>query len=388
MSRICFLFNHDQLHQVAHSLPIALTLAEGGGAEVTLAVASDALAAHVRRLAGDRLAACRLVQLTLASPVTRMLARTLDRVLPAHKILLYRENVAFFRQFDALVVSEKTTLLLKTRYGLDKLKIIHTRHGAGDRAIGFGRESALFDLVLVSGPKIARRLVAEAGVDPARIRMVGYPKFDLFADASPVALPFPDPSRPVVLYSPHPSPGLSSWYGMGQQVLDAFAASDRFNLIFAPHVMLFQRHWTVTISPPALRRVRQPRIMHASNILMDPGSPASSDMSYTNRADLYIGDVSSQIYEYLLRPRPCVALDAHGADWQGNPNYTHWQAGPVVGPGTDIIAAVEQAMATHADYLPVQQALLADTFSVTDRPSAQRSAEAITRFMAGESACD
>ena len=26
--RLCFLFNHDQIHQIAHSLPIALALAE------------------------------------------------------------------------------------------------------------------------------------------------------------------------------------------------------------------------------------------------------------------------------------------------------------------------------------------------------------------------
>ncbi|WP_121117880.1 hypothetical protein [Croceibacterium ferulae] len=388
MTRICFLFNHDQLHQVAHSLPIALALAEAGGAEVTLAVASEALATHVRRLAGNRLAACRLVRLSLSSPVTRSLAGVLERLVPARKILLYSDNLAFFRQFDALVVSEKTSLLLKTRLGLDRLRIIHTRHGAGDRAIGFGRESALFDLVLVSGPKIARRLQAEAGLDPARIRIVGYPKFDLFADAPPIALPFPDPTRPVALYAPHPSPRLSSWFDMGQQVLDAFAASDRFNLIFAPHVMLFQRRWTVTISPPAVRRMRWPDRHGASNILMDLGSAASSDMSYTNRADLYIGDVSSQIYEYLRHPRPCLALDAHGVDWQGNADYAHWQAGPVAGPGVDIIAASEQAMATHANYLPAQQALLADTFSVTDRPSAVRSAEAITSFLAQENARD
>lgn len=381
MTRICFLFNHDQLHQVAHSLPIALALAEGGAAQVTLAVASEALAAHVRRLAGNRLAACRLVRLSLTSPVTRSMAGALEGLVPARKILLYRDNLAFFRQFDALVVSEKTSLLLKTRYGLDHLKIIHTRHGAGDRAIGFGRESAMFDLVLVSGAKIARRLEAEAGVDPARIRVVGYPKFDLFADGPPIALPFPDQTRPVVLYAPHPSPRLSSWFRMGQQVLDAFAGSDRFNLIFAPHVMLFQRRWTVTISPPAIRRVRAPVSRGASNIMVDPGSPASSDMSYTNRADLYLGDVSSQIYEYLVHPRPCMALNAHDVAWHGNADYAHWRAGPVMGPGADIIAAAEQALATHADYLPAQRALLADTFSITGRPAAVRSAEAIAAFM-------
>ena len=45
---------------------------------MTLAVASETLAAHVRRLAGTRLAACRLVELSLASTVTRTVAGTLD----------------------------------------------------------------------------------------------------------------------------------------------------------------------------------------------------------------------------------------------------------------------------------------------------------------------
>ena len=40
--RIGFLFNHDQLHQVAHSLPIALRLAEmGTGAQSGLAVTNE-----------------------------------------------------------------------------------------------------------------------------------------------------------------------------------------------------------------------------------------------------------------------------------------------------------------------------------------------------------
>ena len=94
MTRICFLFNHDQLHQVAHSLPIALALAEGGAAEVTLAVTNGALAAHVRRLAGPRLAPCRLVQLSLASPVTRHMAGALEGRFPRDMDTVYSSLTA------------------------------------------------------------------------------------------------------------------------------------------------------------------------------------------------------------------------------------------------------------------------------------------------------
>ncbi len=171
---------------------------------------------------------------------------------------------------------------------------------------------------------------------------------------------------------------------MGDAVMEAFAASDRYNLVFAPHVMMFARPWTVTISPPAIRRMRKPdaRWRRAPNMLVDLGSAASTDMSYTNLADVYIGDVSSQVYEFLYRPRPCLHLNAHGVSWQGDPDYAHWQAGPVAGPGDDIVAAVDRAIETHAAFEPIQRKLLEDTFSVTGKPASARAAEAIVEFLA------
>lgn len=381
MARVCFLFNHDALHQVAHSLPIAQAMAAEGRHEIVLATGSEAIAGHLAAAAGPHLP---VTLLALSRTGSRLAATLLDGLIPAKKIVLYRDNLDFFRSFDTLVVSEKTTLLLKDRYGLDDLKIIHTRHGAGDRAIGFGPESARFDLVLVSGPKIARRLSDEAGLDPSRIRITGYPKFDLCAENS-IANPFPDPSRKTVLYAPHPSPKLSSWFGMGPDILRAFAACTRYNLVFAPHVMLFQRRWTVTIAPPAIAAVPQPppEAVEAPHILIDTGSPQSSDMSYTNLADLYLGDVSSQVYEFLYKPRPVLHINAHGADWRDDPNYAHWQAGPVMGAGDDVLTAVDAAFASHADYRTTQEAMLADTFSVTDAPASTRAAQAISAYLTG-----
>lgn len=382
MARLCFLFNHDQQHQVAHSLPIAIALMRSGGHEVVLATSSDSIDNRIRQELARAGLEPDTTRLTLSSTGSRLLAGGLDWLLPAHKILLYRDNLDFFRSFDALVTSEKTSLLLKTRYGLNGLKFIHTRHGAGDRAIGFGPESRHFDLTLVSGSKIARRLVDEAGVNPERIATVGYVKFDMHGEHR-IENPFPDKSRPTVLYAPHPSPKLSSYYRMGAQVLEEFAASDRFNLIFAPHVMLFQRRRVITISPPAISTVPDvpTELLSASNILIDRGSSASSDMSYTNFADVYIGDASSQVYEFLYHPRPTLHLDAHGTDWEGDPNYMHWTAGPVCRDAGRVIDAVDEAIATHPSYLPAQQQLLADTFSPGDRPATERAATAIAQFM-------
>ena len=271
--------------------------------------------------------------------------------------------------------------MLKQRYGLDRLKIVHTRHGAGDRAVGFDKASAAFDHVLVSGPKIRRRLIDETGLDPERISIVGYPKFDLYGTHRS-GDPLLDGERPVVLYNPHVSPHLSSWYAMGEAVLDWFAAHEEYQLIFAPHVMLFERRFVLTID--RLRIDRPGRIaqrwLRAPNIHFDLGSRAATTMAYTNRADIYLGDVSSQVYEFLLRPRPCLFLDAHDTAWNGDPNYAHWQSGPVIRDVAALGPALAEAQAMHAQtYRPIQERLFRDSFDLTEIPSAIRAAQVVAR---------
>jgi hypothetical protein len=373
MSRICFLFNHDQTHQLAHSLPIAMALAARSEHRIVLAYTKPAIRAEIERQADPvLLAKVELVRLTLKQSGSQAIAGLLERVIPARKLLIYRDNLDFFASFDAVVVSEKTSLLLKTLYGLDNVKLIHTRHGAGDRAIGFNKESAGFDLVLVSGPKIRDRLIAEAGLTPEQIALVGYPKFDLCAN-NRFADTFPAPERPTVIYNPHPSPKLSSWFKHGTAV------------IFAPHVMLFERKWVVTLDPPSLARVVPPGAGYRAErrIHIDTGSAASSDMSYTNRADIYLGDVSSQVYEFLRAPRPCLFLNSHEVDWQDDPNYLHWRAGSVLDSPAHLLDAIDAAVAAHPDYAPTQQALIDATFSLSERASAERAADAIGAFLEG-----
>ena len=381
--KIGFLFNHDQVHQVAHALPTALAMTQAyPQAEIVVATTNDVLTAEVKRLCDRLNVTVPLVQLGLRRPLTKALAATLEWGVPVTKIGIYRDNLDFFRSLDALVVAEKTSLLLKTHYGLNDLKIIHTRHGAGDRAIGFNRHSAQFDHVLVSGTKIRQRLIREAGVAPERMSLIGYPKFDLMPDPAP-RLPFQDNGKPTVLYNPHPSPHLSSWYAQGRAVLEHFLRDDRYNLIFAPHVMLFHRRFVVTIDKFRIDRagVVDQRFRDAPNILVDLGSAASTDMTYTAAADIYLGDVSSQVYEFLYRPRPCLFLDAHATRWAGDANYAHWQAGEVVTDTQGLGAALDRAVAQHDLYRPVQRALFQRSFELTAERSAVRAARAVMSIL-------
>ncbi|MEO8315679.1 MAG: hypothetical protein ABI645_12905 [Pseudomonadota bacterium] len=381
--RIAFLFNHDQIHQVAHSLPIALAMAKSGfDGEIIVATTTQRLATEVRRIGGGLIGSqIAHVELEL-SALSTLTTRALHAVLPARKLLIYGHNLDFFRSLDVLVVAEKTSLVLKKVYGLSRLKIIHTRHGAGDRAIGFDRASAGFDHVLCSGPKIRDRLIREARVTPEQISIVGYPKFDdIRPSASLIRM---QPRRPVVLYNPHPSPHLSSWYRHGRAVLDFFVDNDDYQLIFAPHVMLFERRFVVTID--RLRIDRPGRIaekyLHSPNIHIDLGSHASTDMSYTQAADIYLGDVSSQVYEFLYHPRPCLFLNSHLRAWQDDPNYEHWNAGPVIDTPNGLAVGLGSAIASHADrYKLIQLAMRERSFDLSSTPSSVRASEAIMRFI-------
>ena len=379
--RIGFLFNHDQVHQVAHVLPIALALAKRrSGVEVLLCSVNDRITDELKTLAGHSLnEGLRLVQLRLGSTSSQVASAIAGKLVPAAKILVYRDNLDFFKSLDVLVVPEKTSLVLKDRYHLEDLTIIHTRHGAGDRAIGFNKASARFDHILAAGPKIRDRLISDAGVAPDRISIVGYPKFDLFGGTlSGSGL---HDSRTTVVYNPHVSPHLSSWYKAGRAILDWFQANaDTYRLIFAPHIMLFERRAVVTIQPPRLAfpgRIDQSSF-NPDDIVIDTHSRALTTMEHLNRADIYLGDASSQVYEFLVRPRPCVFFDAHGVRWEKEPNFAHWNAGPVIDK-VDALADVLAGSRRDHDlrFKAVQQELIRYTFDLRAELSSERAVDAI-----------
>jgi len=127
------------------------------------------------------------------------------------------------------------------------------------------------------------------------------------------------------------------------------------------------------------RRIEE-RYLRASNIHIDLGSRASTTMAYTNRADIYLGDVSSQIYEFLLRPRPCVFVDAHRTEWRNDPNFTHWSAGPVIDDIADLGAALARARREHATrFRAIQEELFRYSFDLAEMPSSERAARAVAK---------
>ncbi len=376
--RVGFLFNHYSDHQVPHCAPFAFELSRRHPEhEVVIACSTAAEQAAVARIArlypGQRCTVKRLglpLGARLVDPLTR-------RWKSSRKRLALEHNLDFFRELDALVAPERHCTKLRERFGMDRLALIHTRHGAGDRDGSFDERLGEFALVLTPGCKSAERIVELGLVDPERIAIVGYAKFEAYPRPPGPRRRVFDNDHPTVLYNPHFAGRLSSWQTHGAAVLDYFAARPELNLIFAPHVELFRKSHH--------HRARLPlRARLARNILIDTGSVASSDLTYTRAADVYLGDVSSQVYEFIAEPRPCVFLDAHRTAWRHDPNFAMWHLGDVIEGADELDAALEAAKERHTRlYESVQRQACARTFlQDPERSAAATGADTIAEFLA------
>ncbi|MCE2564053.1 hypothetical protein [Komagataeibacter sp. FNDCF1] len=377
--KIGFLFNHDCIHQISHTAPIICELI-ALGQDVTVITSSVEQEMQVRKIISACAERVRFVHIDIGR-----LARVIDvvakAVLPFRRIANLRENVGLFASFDALVVPETTSAMLRSHFNLD-VRLIYFPHGAGDRSIGFRDVTRFFDLVLLPGAKTRDRMLEKGLVRPGHHAVVGYPKFDTI---DMTARPrFFDNDRPTVLYNPHFDPVLSSWWDMGMEVLEWFAGQDDYNLIFAPHVMLFRRRLHTSVEHRRIRRRRAipERLRNLSHILIDTGSGNSVDMSYVLAADIYLGDGSSQIYEWICNPRPCIFLNSHNAPWQGNPSYAHWNMGQVIDRVSALPHALAVAQAQQAVFAQRQREAFAATFhTVAGQTAACRAAREIVYYL-------
>jgi hypothetical protein len=105
----------------------------------------------------------------------------------------------------------------------------------------------------------------------------------------------------------------------------------------------------------------------------------------TARRRWHLGDVSSQIAEFMIRPRPCVFINSHGANWKNNPDYLFWELGPVIDTVDALDDSLAGAVATHTRWVEKQQAYFRATFDAEADAigrSAAAGARAIIDFLA------
>ena len=373
------LLNHYEPHQVPHVVPYAFALSRLRPAWTVRVLCSTAAEAAFAgeigaRYPGHSASIERIdapLWAELIDPVARHVAFT-------RKFAVQRANRALFAGFDALIVPELTSLALRDDARLANVKLIFTGHGAGD---GYNNQVGMFDprvdrfdMVLLQGRRIAEDLKSRGRLRNTPYAIVGYPKFEI-AERRGVRQTYFDNDLPVVLYNPTQTPKATSWHRFGLQILDFFNSSSDYNLIFAPHVLLFKRSW--------IRGARLPkRYLSGPRVRIDMGSRASVDLTYLDAADIYLGDLSSQVYEFINRPRPCVFLNAHGYDWRDDPAFRSWRFGPVVERAEDLSPALRHARERfEREFRPEQETARDHVFLRGREPASNRGARAVAAFL-------
>lgn len=372
--RVAFVYLTEP-HQCFHTAAVAYELAREPGFEIQL-IYNDPACVPVLARIGSLYPDNNVTMRPLARPLLDVLRPLLPSRLRSLKLPLLWRNRRLLNGFDAIVVPERTTTILR-RMGVRRPRLIHIPHGVGDRAKGFEPRIRLFDFVLPGGPKDAARMLDMGLIRPAHHAVPGYVKLETvrrLLAASQHAAPLFANERPIVLYNPHFDLSLSSWSACARSIIEAFQAQDRYNLVFAPHIRLFSD----TTAP---ERAAWQAMAVPDKILVDLDSERLIDMTYTMAADVYLGDVSSQVYEFIAQPRPCLFINSHDVAWRSDPNYAHWQLGPVIDSRHDIIRGVDQAIATHGDFLETQRQRAWEAFGDVSPGVARRAAAAIRQFL-------
>tara|TARA_B110000977_G_scaffold196305_1_gene276417 strand:- start:281 stop:1396 length:1116 start_codon:yes stop_codon:yes gene_type:complete len=369
MKKVAFIY-FDDLHHINHFVGVAVKLSNNENLKVDVLTYKNEhkyLKSLIKLLDGKNL---NLVEV-YPNRIRRIIDKLRNRRRPS-ALFLTKHNKKIMKSYDFLVFTDFKTTYFSEK---DNTKFIYLSHGSGDRAYGYNiPKLEAFDLLLLAGNKIVERALNEGMMD-ANYKIVGYPKFDI-ALAEDKGIPLFNNSNKTILYNPHNSKELSSWYKHGFEVLEFFYHNKEYNLIFAPHMNLFNGKNFLKAD------ILDQKYFKADNIHMDTGSEKSSNMSYTLAADIYLGDVSSQIYEFIYKQRPCLFLNSNAVEWKNDANYLHWNLGSILSNPKELKNALQNIDAIHEPYKKTQKEYFEYTFHLTeDMNSSARAAKEINLFI-------
>jgi len=369
--KIAFIFL-DEIHHIYHFVSIAVELSKQNEVHIlTYPGKHDLLHKALEKLNGTNVIVEKL-QTSLFRAFTDKLK---NRKLPRKGFWIKKHQNYILTNFDAVVFSDYYHhYLLRAREENPRPKFVKLFHGPPGRGYSYNKELLDFDFQILYSQFHSEQL-KEKKVLVKNWTIAGYPKLDVikFKDVKPLF----SNERTTVLYNPHFEPALSSWHSMGLEILEFFFNSKKYNLIFAPHINLFNK-----LGGDDASRIPE-KFFNAENIHIDLGSEKSVDMTYVNEADMYLGDVSSQVFEFIINPRPCVFLNSHKIKFKKDINYRFWHCGKVVNNAEKLPKALKKAPKRFdKKHRKIQEIMNLENFYFEKGSTAsQRAAVAITEYL-------
>lgn len=368
--RLAFVFIAEA-YQAYHLVAVALELRQREGVSVDVYYNDPNFPHHFRRIVdawGTTTSEPRRLQRNWQARIIQSVG-----ILGLAKKQVLQSNRAILGEYDLVVSPERDGALLLPGLSPLSAKIAYVAHGPAGRQVVSEPMVSQFDLVLLPGEEDVRRYNAHGYLHEGRYRATGYPKLETADQVRRASPPTFSSPRPIVLYNPHKIRNQSSWVRCIEPILKAFSRQDEFNLIVAPHFKMFHRR-----SQQVQDRWRARSTPH---ILIDLGSDRCLDNSYTAEANIYVGDVSSQVSEFLMTPRPCIFLNPYRIQWRGNPYFRFWELGEVVEDMHDFMPALQRATKLHSQFFDAQRAYISDSIRQMTGSAVKFTADSLLEYL-------
>ena len=215
------------------------------------------------------------------------------------------------------------------------LKLFYLYHGIGTRSYGFEDSINEYDFIFVPGEYHYNRLHTESGINKNKLNVVGHPKIEWQDKMNNDKESFFNNDNPIFYYNPHWDLSLSSYEKWSKDIIQYFLNNKQYNLIFAPHPLIknYSTRNKIDIDIDTVK---------SDNIIVDFYSKNNVDGSYLNVADVYIGDVSSMITDFIFkRNKSCIFINSHDIEWKNDTNYKFWNCGKVINNLTELDPSVK-----------------------------------------------
>lgn len=362
----------DDLHHIYHFIGPAVELSKTNDVSiVTYKGEHDFLYNTIKTLNAKNL---KVEQ--LSTKVFRALTDKLKKKeLPRKGFWIKKNWKHLLHNFDAIVFTDYNhEYILNKRSDKDIPKLIKLPHGAVGRQHSYKKEILDFDLQILFGSYHEKQF-KDLNLLGKNYNVVGYPKIDITNYKKETTNLF-DNNNPIVLYNPHFSNELSSWDLIGLDILEFFYKNTQFNLVFAPHIHTFKSRGNRS------SEVISKKYFNTKNIHIDLGSHKSVDMSYLKISDIYLGDISSQVYEFIIIPRPCLFLNPKEVDYQNNYAFRFWNCGAVINDISNLDHDLNNAISSFSNYKEIQNQITNENFYFEEGSTAsQRTANAINSYL-------
>ncbi|CAE6931151.1 Glycosyl glycerophosphate transferases involved in teichoic acid biosynthesis TagF TagB EpsJ RodC [Vibrio sp. B1ASS3] len=207
-------------------------------------------------------------------------------------------SFGFLKKMDAIIFTDLVSGRVIKRIN-PSTKVIWALHGPIASSHMASKSIEKVDIILTQGRQTSECFY-KSGVSKEKVKEIGSVKLSSFNSYTDNII-FNN-NRKTVLYNPHFNSKLggTSWIKFGYDLIEYIAKSKEYNLIFAPHPNLSNN----------IDRFIIDKYRNCENVIIDLGSNKVANLFYCEETDIYIGDISSQVLEFIyLKERKLIFFD-------------------------------------------------------------------------------